>query len=93
MNATDWATELLRSHSVALTAVQMDDTRALIADGDGWLAAYDLFRDGIDDGWLDDADLTVALELARAGAFSKFSADVERTSAALLSRKTESPSR
>lgn len=93
MNATDWATELLRSHSGVLTRVQVKDTRALIADGEGWLAAYDLFREGIDDGWLTTGDLTAVLELARAGAFSKFSADVEHKATAALAIRRRVASR
>jgi hypothetical protein len=84
VNATDWATELLNRHSDVLSGTQVEDTRALIGDGDGWLAAYDLFRDGIDDGWLTDADLRAVLTLAREGAFSKFSQDVERKAATEL---------
>lgn len=78
VNASDWATELLSRHAAVLSRVQVEDTKALIADGDGWLAAYDLFRDGLRDGWLTTRDLTEARKLARDGAFSKFSAGVER---------------
>lgn len=84
MNVSDWAADLLQRHADMVTPSRVDDAHALIADGEGWLAAYDLFRDGIHDGWLTATDLTGALTLARAGAFSKFSADVERKASGAL---------
>ncbi|TDH50199.1 hypothetical protein [Mycobacterium talmoniae] len=87
MNVSGWATELLQRHADAVASARIDDVHALVADGEGWLAAYDLFRDGMDDGWLTTTDLSEALGLARAGAFSKFSADVERKAARALANR------
>ncbi|OFJ55184.1 hypothetical protein [Mycolicibacterium grossiae] len=54
----------------------------LIEDGDGWLAAYDLFVDGDRDRWLTAANYREAHRLAREKAFWKFSGSVERRSQA-----------
>lgn len=79
VNASDWATELLSRHAAVLTSVQIEGAKALIADGDGWLAAYDLFCEGLEAGWLTVQDLREAQKLARGGAFSpKLSPGVER---------------
>lgn len=79
VNASDWATELLSRHAAVVSRVQVEVTKAMVDDGEGWLAAYDLFREGLEDGWLTVRDLTEARELARAGAFSpKLSPGIER---------------
>ena len=84
VNARDWAFELIKRHRDALDDKEIEEARILDEDGDGWLAAYDLFCAGIEDGWLTRADLAEALRLAREKQFSKFSEGVERQARDLL---------
>lgn len=82
MNVSDWASELLREHAATLTRAEVAEAEMLIEDGEGWLAAYDLFTAGDQDGWLTVDNYRTAEKLAHAKAFSKFSAGVERTAQA-----------
>ena len=84
MNARDWGFELMEHHREVLSAVQVGDMLAYDEHGDGWLAAYDLFRDGVDDGWITRDELTQALSLARAKQFAMLSAEAERVALAAL---------
>jgi hypothetical protein len=78
MNARDWGSELLTRHREVLTPAQVADFEAYDRDGEGWLAAYDLFRDGVDDNWLTRDELAEALALARSNQFSTMSSEAER---------------
>lgn len=78
VNVTDWAEGLAHKHADRLTSAQVGDFRALVDDGDGWVAAHDLVRDGMDDGWLDSQDVREAVDLARRGGFSNLGAGLVR---------------
>lgn len=82
MIASDWASELLREHAAKLKRAEIAEAKILIEDGEGWLAAYDLFTAGDQDSWLTAENYRTAAKLAREKAFSKFSETVERVAGA-----------
>lgn len=93
MNISEWAAELIERHAADLGPETVDVRRRCIARGDGWLAAYDVFRQGADDGWLTEQDLRDALKFARPaagsrfGAFSRLSPSVERQALDVLAAR------
>ena len=79
VNVSEWAVELLREHAAVLSRRQVAGAEILIETGEGWLAAYDLYAAGLEDGWLTADNYRTAEKFGRDRAFSKFSDTVERT--------------